>query len=72
MYTNHQYKKENHVGGVKISSREGKRSLSHIINRGNQTKKLLRKLALDISYLSKNAGKRWAECGNAGTQTTAL
>ena len=35
--TNHQYKKENHIGGVGISSWEWKRRLIHILNRTQTT-----------------------------------
>ena len=53
---NHQYENENRVGGVDISSGEGKWRLSQILNRGNHTDKSLRKLASDISDLSDEDG----------------
>ena len=70
--TNHQYMKENHVGGANINSGEDKRRLSHILNRGNSTNKLLRNLALEICDPSYEDGGGWADCGAAGTQMTAL
>ena len=67
--TNHQYKKDNRVGGAKISSGEWKRRLSHICNRGNHTDKSLRQIASNISDLSDEDGGGWADCRDANDCT---